>query len=405
MRREVDASDSDLTDLSESSGEKDSMSSKRAGGKESMTADGKLVKTFEDTSYDSKDVIIYRHQALPHDSLRDDETAPKSELKHLMNEQPATIKQKRKYYSATCDDAPRYAKAPRTLSPRYMISPPLPRGLITDAHGAPQQFDIGRAQYDNKKQDKRVKPYVQAAFARDEIAVPYDAIYGLAKPRPPQHNGRNMHRTHMPAAYPMPFAAPPTTHNHVHGRPPHPQVFYHPFQTPDLHGPMAMEYPVYPNPPPMVARYINSDEKPVIIESGRSRLMGYRMTPQHKAEYPAAPTVSGDSTAGVEHDKTRGRPQVSAGKLDATAMDIDQSFTRPPSQDDTDMKRLRPLEIPSTSLWSSAANPGIKVSEVRTSLESSLSKDSAATLVGSPSDSMTVKGANATEIERGCVAE
>lgn len=398
-RRGVVASDSDLTDLSESSEEKESMSFRPAGGEEAMLTNGKSVKTFEDVSCNGKEVVVYRHQELARESLEDDGEALSTTTKHVKSDRPAETKQKRKHDNTDGDVASRHTKAPRAMSPRYVTSPPRQGSLITDAYFATQQFDIGRAHHGNKKQDRSSRPCVQPALARDEIAVPFDAIYGLTKPRPPQQNGQNGHRNHRPAPYPVSF----TTQSGPHGQPPQPQVIYHPFPTHGPNGPMTMMHVMPPNLPPVAARYIDANQKPKVIGGGRHKLVGYRMKPTQKASVPLATQMISEQrgSAAVDRERTSTRPQVTTTILDHAPMNVDRS----PPMADTNTKRLAPLEIRPSSFWSAAANQGVKVSEVRTSLESSFSKDSAATLVGSLSDDLALKGTGEVGVERGTVVE
>jgi hypothetical protein len=392
MRRDVDGSDSGLTDLSESSEEKDIASSRRAS-KELLKDDNKLVRLYEDAIFEGKEVIVYRPKA-----PRDDEENPGATGKHTKNDPMAGTKQKRKYDSIDSGETSRNAKAPRALSPRYMISPPMPTGLVNEPTYPTAYLNFGGPYHDPRKHDKRARPYVQTAFARDEIAMPFDAIYGLANPCSSRQRDMPTYQAqHMPPAHHMAFSGQPQLESLPPGKPSHPQVFYQPVSTHGPNGQMVMMHPVYPSQH-MAARNSNFDQKPLVVETGRSRLLGYRMTPSYpETAHTAQQAVSSKlRTSHVEHKKTVARPPISAKALDDDPMDVDQKATHPSTDDEKNIKRLRPLEIPSARLWSSAATPAIKVSGVRTSLESSLSKDSAATLVGSPSGCMVVKGATAT---------
>lgn len=274
----------------------------------------------------------------------------------------------------------------------------MPAGLVTNPSYPTPHY---KPPYNDPRQhDKRVRPYVQTAFARDEIAMPFDAIYGLANPRSSRQRGVPTHQPNRPAAHHMSFHGQPQMQSRPPGKPSQPQVFYQPVSTHGPNGPMVMMHPVFPNPH-MAPTNSNFDKKPLVVETGRSRLLGYRLTPSHTETANTAPQAVSEklTTCPVEHKKTTSRPGVFEAVPDDNAMDVDQKATHPSTNDNTNMKRLRPLEIPPARLWSSATTPAIKVSGVRTSLESSLSKDSAATLVGSPSESMVVKGATETRGE------
>ncbi|KAJ9106936.1 hypothetical protein QFC20_003945 [Naganishia adeliensis] len=356
MRRDVEESDSGLTELSDSSEEKDSTSSNRVD-KESVKDDDKLVKHYEDTIFEGKEVIVYRPKA-----NQDDEKGPGATAKHIKNDPPAIAKQKRKYDSIDSSEAPRNAKAPRTLSPRYMISPPMPAGLVTNPSYPTPHYKPPHN--DRRQHDKRVRPYVQTAFARDEIAMPFDAIYGLANPRSSRQRGVRTHQPNRPAAHHMSFHGQPQMQSRPPGKPSQPQVFYQPVSTRGPNGPTVMMHPVFPNPH-MAPTNSNFDKKPLVVETGRSRLLGYRLTPSDtETAHTAQQAVSEKlTTCPVEHKKTTSRPPVFEAVPDDNAMDVDQKATHPSTNDDTNMKRLRPLEIPPAKpvvLCHNAGHQGIR---------------------------------------------
>lgn len=72
---------------------------------------------------------------------------------------------------------------------------------------------------------------------------------------------------------------------------------------------------------------------------------------------------------------------------DDVSMEVDKNGTMPATDHNADLKRLPPIEIPSGGLWSlaSAAASAAQMSGVRSSLDSVQSKDSAITLIGTPS--------------------
>jgi hypothetical protein len=237
---------------------------------------------------------------------------------------------------------------------------------------------------------RRAKIYDYPPGARDEIAMPFDAIYGL-KPTKPLSKASSLNpKVHLPSAYSLSFPVP----SHPSGKPLDQPGFYSPIPTANINGSKNMMRPMYQNRGNIASRLPYDPEAPVIIETGsRNRLVGYRMkAPSH--ERPRAEQTTSAKPRSATVPEAKG---VSSTRPDVIELDTDDDATfdatkqaRPAATQDAESRRLRPLEIPAGKLWSlaSAAASAAQMSSVRSSLDSVQNKDSAITLIGTPSTSM-----------------
>lgn len=396
---DIAGSDSDLSELSDS--EEDENPTAKNEYDESVNVDSKLLRVYEGASCESKRVMVYAPKARP---VANDEVTPYTGKGS--DPRPAVNSQKRKYGGTDFAEAAVNAKALKSKSPRYVISPPLPAGAGMASNFATNHAGNGRPKpYDATKHDKRLRTYGYSAVGRDEIAMPFDAIYGLMDPQPIM-NALPVQNPRLPNGYPMTFPVPPRSNNYPPGQTTKPPFYYSAVPTNGPNGPVMVMHPVFPNHPTPASSSNYDSKSPVIIETGRSRLLGYRMkTPLQTDTAHATLSAAQEPTGTLQPEKqetARDALRISADcdRQDDDPMEVDATTTNLSARNNdaaADVKRLRPLEIPSAKLWSMPS--AVKVSEVRTSLESSLSKDSAATLVGSPADTLVVKGASAARVE------
>lgn len=237
---------------------------------------------------------------------------------------------------------------------------------------------------------RRAKIYDYPPGARDEIAMPFDAIYGLKPAKPLSKASSSNQKVHLPSAYSLSFPVP----SHPSGKPLQQPGFYSAIPTPSMNGSKKMMHPMYQNRVNVAPKLSYDPEAPVIIETGsRNRLVGYRMKAPSHERPQADPTTSAKQRNAIV-PKARG---TSSTRADVIELDTDDDAkfdaTKKSGQaatEDTDSRRLPPLEIPAGKLWSlaSAAASAAQMSSVRSSLESVQSKDSAITLIGTPSTSM-----------------
>lgn len=243
------------------------------------------------------------------------------------------------------------------------------------------------------------KVYEHSPAVRDEIAMPFDAIYGLK----PKHAistsraalpGQKLHtQSEQPSAYSLSFPVSGQLSGKALGSP----GFYASIPSLNIDGSQNISHSVYQKHAVLAPSVRYDTGSPLVIDTGRSQFLGYRIrTPSGRSSQ--AVSTQADRTAARQRSAAPSKQKSASGAApevieidteDDATMEVDKNETMADTIRSTQSKSLQRLDVPAGSLWSlaSAAAAVAQMSSVRSSLDSMESKDSAITLIGTPSAS------------------
>lgn len=234
---------------------------------------------------------------------------------------------------------------------------------------------------------------------RDEIAMPFDAIYGL-KPKPAISTSRAFlpgKKLHMQSEQSSPYSLSFPVSGQLFGKPLKRPGFYASIPSLNIDESQNISHPVYQKHA-VVAPSVRYDTgPPLVIDTGRSRFLGYQMrTPPERSSQ--AISSQADRTAAKQrsaapskkkHANVAAPDVIEIDTDDDATMEVGKNKTMADTNRITDSKSLRRQDGPAGNLWSlaSAAAAVAHMSSVRSTLESTESKDSAITLIRASSAS------------------